>query len=473
MDYFPAFLDLKDRPVLLVGGGSVARNKARLLAAAGARLTVVALTVDAGLVNLAQGREWVVVRREFRPTDVDGHWLVVSATGVAEVDRAVFTAASAARVFCNSVDVQQHCSYITPAIVDRGPVTVAISTGGAAPVLARNIRARIEALLPRGVAALAQLARRWRNRVRDAFDSVTERRRYWESVFSGSAAQLALNGDLVAAESRMRDLLVSQPEEMGEVWLVGAGPGDPGMLTLRAHEILQIADVIVHDRLVSEDVLNLARRDAERLSVGKRPGCTANSQEEINALLVRLVKDGKRVCRLKGGDPFVFGRGGEEMQALMDANLAVSVVPGITAAIGCAASAKIPLTHRGVSQSVTLVTAHGKDSIDNVDWAGLAQGKHTLAFYMAVNRFGAVTNQLVAHGRGADTPIAIVENGATPQQRVVTGNLGQLPILSEAHRIRAPAMLIVGNVAAIGLQATQPEAHPLPSYAKTPTRIAG
>ena len=243
----------------------------------------------------------------------------------------------------------------------------------------------------------------------------------------------------------------SSVKQDGEAWLVGAGPGDPGLLTLRALQIMQTADVIVHDRLVSGQVLDLARRDADLISVGKSPGCTANSQGQINALLVELVSSGKRVCRLKGGDPFIFGRGGEEIAALSKENLKCQVVPGITAAAGCAASAGIPLTHRHVSQSVAFVTAHGKDSIDNLDWASLARDKQTLAFYMSVKRLPDLMNNLIENGRSAATPVAFIEKGTTPEQRVIRGTLGQLTLLAEAHRIVAPAILIVGEVAAYGI----------------------
>lgn len=451
VDFFPAFLDLHDRPCLLVGGGKVALRKARLLASAGARLTVVAPEISAGLEALAENHEIHLVQREFDADDVKGNWLVVSASGIAAVEHAVFEAASRAGIFCNGVDDRSHCSYITPAIVDRGPVVVAVSSGGAAPVLARKLRAQIELLLPLGLNRLASMARDWRTRVNKNIDSLLGRRRFWEAVFDGPVASDAIAGNLDAAAAGMAELLDSQSnEQAGQAWLVGAGPGDPGLLTIRALQIMQTADVILHDRLVSAEVLALARRDADLVAVGKTPGCKANSQEEINSLLVSLVGAGKRVCRLKGGDPFVFGRGGEEALALKSAGFSCQVVPGITAAAGCAAYAGIPLTHRDVSQSVVFVTAHGKNSVDNLDWPSLARDKQTIAFYMAVSRFSDLKNRLIENGRSNKTPVAIIENGTTPEQRVIRGSLGQLTMLAEAHRISAPAMLIVGEVAALG-----------------------
>jgi len=473
MDYFPAFLDLRDRSCLIVGGGAVAERKYRLLASAGAMITVVAPDISAAIASLAAGGGHLLLRREFRAADVAGHWLVVSATGNPAVEQAVYRAATAAGTFCNGVDDVANCSYITPAIVDRSPVIVAISSGGAAPVLARKLRAQIELLLPVGLAKLASLARAWRERVSNRCSDLLSRRRFWEAVFDGPAASMAIAGDVAGAEAAMRELLQTlRAGESGEAWLVGAGPGDPGLLTIRALQILQTADVILHDRLVSEEVLGLARRDADRISVGKTPGCRVNSQEEINDLLVGLVRSGKRVCRLKGGDPFIFGRGGEEAEALRGAGLRYQVVPGITAAAGCAAYAGIPLTHRDLSQSVTLVTAHGKDSVDSLDWPALARAKQTLAFYMAVQRIADLMNMLIDNGRSADTPVAIVENGTTPRQRVIRGTLGQLTLLAEANRVAAPAMLIVGEVAALGAELPGTMPHLSQNYAKPDFRVA-
>lgn len=451
MDFFPAFLKLQDRNCLVVGGGNIAHRKIRLLDAAGARLTIVAPAVDPALKVFLSEKGHTVVTRLFSATDVQDMWLVVSATGDPATERCVYQAATAAGIFCNSVDDISSCSYITPAIVDRSPIVVAISSGGSAPVLARKLREKIEAVLPSGLSVLAQLAQSFRKTVSQHFDDLLGRRRYWEAVFDGPAASLAMSGRTDAAKALMTELLdVNNKRQKGEAWLVGAGPGNPDLLTLRALQIMQTADVILHDRLVSADILKLARRDADLISVGKTPGSAANSQAEINEQLLTLVRSGRRVCRLKGGDPFIFGRGGEEAAALADANLPYQVVPGITAAVGCAAYAGIPLTHRGLSQSVAFVTAHGQQSIDSLDWASLARDKQTLAFYMGVKRFPDLMNNLIRYGRSADTPVAIVENGTLPTQRVIRGALGQLALLSEANRVTAPAILLVGEVAALG-----------------------
>jgi uroporphyrin-III C-methyltransferase/precorrin-2 dehydrogenase/sirohydrochlorin ferrochelatase len=392
-------------------------------------------------------------QRRFRPDDVCGQWLVVNASGDPAVAAEVARAADDARVFCNSVDDLDRCSYIVPALVKRSPLLVAISTGGAAPVLARRLRAHIEALLPADLGRIAALAGRWRDRVARAFEDGSARRRFWERLFDGRLeAAWANGGEVNAALLLAADLARGTDAEdvRGIAWLVGAGPGDPELLTLKALQAMQVADVILHDRLVSKEILELARRDAECISVGKSPGCKDNSQSSINALLVGLVASGKRVCRLKGGDPFVFGRGGEEAEALAEAGLPYIVIPGITAALGCAAAAGIPLTHRDAAQSLTLLTGHGRDAVDTIDWAALARGRQTLAIYMGVRRFPDLMRQLIRHGRPADTPVAVIERGTMPGQRVLRGTLGQLPMLAAAHRVEAPALLIVGEVARRG-----------------------
>ena len=457
MEFFPAFLKLEGRDVLIVGGGPIAVRKARLLLDAGARLEVVAPEIADFFLDAEARGELKTVQREFRDTDVVGKWLVVSATGRTEIEHRVARAAEREQVFCNAVDDIENCSYITPAIVDRDPVIVAISSAGTAPVLARRIRRQLESTLPARLGRLARIAGRWRRRVARQIDDLGSRVRFWEAFFDGPAMGAVANGDEEAVNGIIESLLAgNRTDGAGEAMLVGAGPGDPDLITLAAFNSLQSADVILHDRLVSNDVLSLARRDADFISVGKSPGCVANRQEEINALLIKLVSEGKRVCRLKGGDPFVFGRGGEEADALADAGLPYRIVPGITAAAGCAAAAGIPLTHRDDAQSVVLITGHGRDSVDRLDWPSLARDRQTLAVYMGVRRYGEIMRKLIEHGRPADTPIAIIERGTTPEQRVLRGTLGQLPMLARAHRVEPPAILIIGDVAKRGRNFGQP-----------------
>ena len=475
MDYFPAFLNLKNKSCLLVGGGSVASRKAESLLAAGARLTVVAPELDLKLKQQADAGRITHRAGRFRPTDVIGHWLVVNASGDTNVSKKVFDAANDAGIFCNSVDDTTRCSYVSPAIIDRSPVVVAVSSGGTAPLLARKIRAQIEMILPIRLGQLAALASGWRDRVKNRIDNLLGRRRFWEQVFDGAVSDDVLGGRMQAARRNIASLLdtTTRPgKQEGEAWLVGAGPGDPGLLTMRALQLMQRADVVVHDRLVSEEVLSLARRDAETISVGKTPGCRSTSQEEINELLIRLVRDGKRVCRLKGGDPFIFGRGGEEIEALTEAGLRYQVVPGITAAAGCAAYAGIPLTHRDMAQSVVFLTAHGKDSVDRLDWRSLARDRQTLALYMAVGRFPDIRDKLIEYGRSPDTPIAIIENGTSDAQRVIHGCLENLIDIAKQHDVVAPALLIIGEVADFGIGKEWFESRPVGQEREPPASVA-
>lgn len=432
----------------------MASRKADGLLAAGASLEVVAPELSPKLKRyVASGRITYRAGR-FTPSDVNGHWLVVNASDDPELGSQVFEAANGAGIFCNSVDDKARCSYITPAIIDRSPVVVAVSSGGTAPLLARKIRAQIETILPARLGQLAALASEWRHRVKDRIDDVLGRRRLWEQVFDDAVYDDVLAGRMQSARRNIAFLLqaATRPRKKeGEAWLVGAGPGDPGLLTLRAMQLMQRADVVVHDRLVSDEVLALARRDAEKISVGKAPGCKSTTQEQINELLIRLARDGKRVCRLKGGDPFIFGRGGEEIEALAKAGIRYQVIPGITAAAGCAAYSGIPLTHRDLAQSVVFLTAHGKDSVDRLDWPSLARDRQTLALYMAVRRFSDIQNKLIECGRLPETPIAIIEHGTSDDQRVIHGRLDNLTDLAVQYDVVAPALLIVGEVAGFGI----------------------
>src|SRR6056297_2243996 len=454
MDFLPVFLRLQDVPCLIVGGGETASRKFRLLAAAGARVTVVAPGLVAELASARHDEALVHVDAEFEPAHLDGQRLVIAATSDRSLNRWVAELADGRGVPCNVVDDPGSCRFIMPAIVDRSPVMVAISSGGTAPVLVRRLREKIEALLPARLGALAALAGRWRSRVAGRLREGGARRRFWEGVFSGPASDAARAGRAAEADRLIAQTLSSAAvgrdrPAAGIAWLVGAGPGDPGLLTLRALQVAQQADVVLYDRLVSPEVLELTRRDAERIPVGKMPGGHCVSQEEISALLVRLVGEGRKVCRLKGGDPFIFGRGGEEAEALVEAGLPFEVVPGITAAAACGAYAGIPLTHREHSQSVVMITAHGKDSVDRLDWASLARDRQTLAFYMGVGRLGAIRSRLLQHGRAPTTPVALVENGSLPGQRVLSGTLAELATLAERYEVRPPAMLFVGEVAAL------------------------
>ncbi|MDH5834353.1 siroheme synthase CysG [Luteimonas kalidii] len=468
---FPLFADLRGRTVLVVGGGAVAARKVEALMGTGARIVVGAPALAAPLEALATDGHIEHRAGRFAPEWLDTAWLAIAATDAPEVNRAVAEAGDARRVWVNVVDDVELARVQLPARVERGPLQIAISSGGGAPMLARLVREELETRFDESFGALAELLARNRDRFRLRWPDPVARRRVFERLLAGPLQSLLRRRRHIEAGRLLDGVLSSgagptdapasvpraaspaggatSPIGGGHVALVGAGPGDAGLLTLRALRLLNEADVILHDRLVGPDVLQLARRDAERIEVGKRGGGQATPQADINALLVEHAAAGRRVVRLKGGDPFVFGRGGEELEALRAAGIDYEVVPGITAAAACAAYAGIPLTHRDHAQSVRLVTAHGKGSLDTLDWPALAQERQTLAFYMGVARLDVLQAQLLAHGRAPDTPFAIVENGTRPEQRVVTGRLTDLSHLAQRHAVQSPALLIVGEVAAL------------------------
>ncbi|WP_200551388.1 siroheme synthase CysG [Kosakonia sp. LAM2021] len=448
MDHLPIFCQLRDRQCLLVGGGDVAERKARLLMDAGARLTVNALTFVPQFTVWAEEGMLTLVEGEFSETLLDACWLAIAATDDEAVNQRVSDAAEQRRIFCNVVDAPKQASFIMPSIIDRSPLMVAVSSGGTSPVLARLLREKLESLLPQHLGHVAHYAGKLRSRVKKQFASMSERRRFWEKLFvNDRLAQSLANQDTSSVEKITGQLLTEPLDNRGEVVLVGAGPGDAGLLTLKGLQQIQQADVVVYDRLVSDEIMNLVRRDADRVFVGKRAGYHCVPQEEINQILLREAQSGKRVVRLKGGDPFIFGRGGEELETLCHAGIPFSVVPGITAASGCSAYSGIPLTHRDYAQSVRLVTGHLKTG-GELDWANLAAEKQTLVFYMGLNQAATIQAQLMAHGMQADMPVALVENGTSVQQKVVSGALSQLGEL--AQQVQSPALIIVGRV--VGLR---------------------
>lgn len=451
MRLFPAFHDLRGRTAVIVGGTAATVGKARLLLAAGAAVTVVAPVPAAAIAAWSEAGRLTVRRRALRARDLAAAALVVIATGDPASDAEAAALARAASVPVNVIDRPDLSDFQVPAIVDRDPVVVAISTGGAAPALARWLRRRIEAALPAGLIRLVEFAKRIRVPLATAVTDTERRRRLWDSVLDGPIGVLALAGREGEALERLSVQLERSAPRGGEgiVHIVGAGPGDPDLLTLKAHRLLHQADVIVYDRLVGAGVLELARREAERIDVGKTRGRHRFSQAQINALLVRLARQGKRVVRLKGGDPFVFGRGGEELAYLIANGVAAEVVPGITAALAAGAGAGIPLTHRGIASAVTLLTGHG---LDGVDWAGVARCKQTLAIYMGRENAGDIAGLLVAAGLAPATPAAIVENATLPSERRFNGSLAQLGDIVADNHIEGPALILIGEVAGAAAQ---------------------
>ncbi len=448
MDFLPIFLNLTGARCLVVGGGAVAARKSGLLLGCGAQVTVVAPTLGETLAaEKAAGRIEHLSTR-FDESHLGGAALVIAATDDPAVNVAVSRAAKARALPVNVVDAPELCSFIFPSIVDRSPMIIAVSTGGASPVLSRLMRARLESLIPAACGRLAQMARQLRDRVKDRFANSAQRRIFWEKMLGGSFADLVLAGKAAEAERYFEQQLAATQDEppRGEVYLVGAGPGNPDLLTFRALKLMQQADVVVHDNLVSPAIVELCRRDAQRIYVGKQRNDHTLRQEEINALLVKLAREGKRVLRLKGGDPFIFGRGGEEIETLSANGISFEVVPGITAAAGVASYAGIPLTHRDHAQACVFVTGHLKDGTMNLDWSGLARPHQTIVFYMGLHGLPVLCRELVVHGLPAATPAAIVQQGTTNRQRVLIGTLESLPALAQDARLTPPTLIIVGEV---------------------------
>lgn len=450
MQYLPVSWRLQDRLALIVGGGEVALRKARLLARAGARLRVVAPELAPALRALLEegGHEPPRCQR-YDAAALDGVALAIGATDDTEVNRQLHADAVAVRVPVNIVDVPSLCTFIFPAIIDREPILISISSGGASPVLARWLRARLESTLPARLGDLAQLMGEFRGRVAERLRSLGARRGFWEAVLDSSVAELALNGKISQARGRLAEAVEQADAERlarGEVYLVGAGPGDPDLLTFRALRLLQKADVVLYDRLVSPAVVEMARRDAELVYVGKARDKHALPQDNINDLLVHYASAGKKVCRLKGGDPFIFGRGGEEIDKIIAAGIDFQVVPGITAASGCAAYAGIPLTHRDHAQSVRFVTGHRQDGSVSLPWSSLVTAGETLVFYMGLVSLPEIADNLIQQGMRADMPAALVSRGTTDEQEVLVGSLAALPEIVKDREVHAPTLIIIGEV---------------------------
>jgi uroporphyrin-III C-methyltransferase/precorrin-2 dehydrogenase/sirohydrochlorin ferrochelatase len=450
VEYLPVSLRLKDQPVVLVGAGTVAARKARLLLSAGANLTVVAPDITPLLEQMLQDSGGIWQQSRYRETDLHGQKLVVAATPDPEVNQRVHRDAVALNVPINVVDAPELCTFIFPSIVDRAPLTIAVSSSGESPVLARFLRRKIESMVPAAYGSLAQFAGRLRERVKRQLPADTPRRLFWEQLIEGAIGEQVLAGNLERAEELLEERLADTADlRQGEVYLVGAGPGDPDLMTFKALRLLQSADVVLYDRLVSPAIVDMARRDAERIYVGKRRAQHTVSQPAINQMLVDLAQEGKRVVRLKGGDPFIFGRGGEEIELLAAHRIPFQVVPGITAASGAACYAGIPLTHRDHAQSVRFVTGHLQDGALDHDWQQLSLSNETLVFYMGLLGLPTICRQLQAYGRDPATPVALVERATAADQRLIVGTLADMEAIVEREQPRAPTLIIVGEVVAL------------------------
>ena len=449
MDFLPVSLVVKDRPCVVVGGGEVAARKVQMLLRAQARVTVVAPVPGEAVERLRDAGQVRHVPAAFSDVHLDEAILVIAATDEQPVNEAVHRTACARGIPVNVVDQPKLCTFAMPAIIDRSPILIAISSGGFAPVLARLLRARIESILPAGLGRLAQLGERFRATVKRRLPDPESRRVFWEEVFQGRVGELAMAGAQARTEAAFEELLQDAEQRRtrrGEVYLVGAGPGDPDLLTFRALRLMQQADVVVYDHLVGDGILDLVRRDAHRIYVGKERDNHTLPQEEINELLLRLAQQGKRVLRLKGGDPFIFGRGGEEIETLSAHGISFQVVPGITAATGMSCYAGIPLTHRDHAHACVFVTGHLRDGSVDLDWTALARPGQTVVVYMGMGALPEICRQLIRHGLPRDTPAAVVRNATTRRQKVVSGSLETLPHLARAAEMKPPALIVVGEV---------------------------
>ncbi len=452
MEFLPLFLNIREQHCVIVGGGEVALRKAILLIKAKANLSLVSPLFISQLQDLYEEGSCKLLQEEFVAEQLEGASIVIAATNNKNTNAQVAEAAEKRNIPVNVVDQPELCSFIMPSIVDRSPVVVAISSSGRSPVLTRKIKELNETLISNREGQLAELLGTFREKVRNKYSDFIERVKFWESLLESEVTELVYSGNEGAAIQLIEDKLKQsdQTEAIGEVYLVGAGPGDPDLLTLRALRLMHKADVVLYDRLVSQEIMDKLRPDAEKIHVGKASSNHPVEQETINEMLVRMARSGKRVLRFKGGDPFIFGRGGEEIESLSKANIPFQIVPGITAASGCASYAGIPLTHRDHAQSVRFLTGHLKDNTLNLDWANLIQEQETLVFYMGLLGIKTICEQLIDHGMGAEMPIAVVQQGTTKTQRVVTADLKTMPAVVDTEKLKAPTIIIIGRV--VGLR---------------------
>jgi uroporphyrin-III C-methyltransferase/precorrin-2 dehydrogenase/sirohydrochlorin ferrochelatase len=450
METLPIFLKVHQQPCVVVGGGEVAVRKVTMLLKAGAQISVVSPDCHAELLELVEAQKISWRQKHYQVEDIQDCLLVVAATDDEPLNAQISQQAKQLGILVNVVDAPELCSFTMPAIIDRSPLVIAISSNGAAPVLARQLRARLETMIPASYGMLAQFARSFRDRVKQAFDSGQQRRIFWEQILQGPIAEMVMGGQRQRAEQMMQQAIQQQQPPQGEVYLVGGGPGDPDLLTFRALRLMQQCDVCVYDKLVSKEVLEMVRRDAELIYVGKQRDQHTLPQQQINQLLVDLAQAGKRVLRLKGGDPFIFGRGGEEIETLMENQVAFQVVPGISAANGVSSYAGIPLTHRDYAQTCVFTTGHLKTQHEqqqvDLDWPTLVRPQQTVVIYMGLVGLPYICQQLMEHGLPATHPAAVVQQGTTSKQRVVSSDLAHLAQQVQAAGLKPPCLIIVGEV---------------------------
>lgn len=450
MDIFPISLKLQQQPCLIVGGGHIAYRKAVLLHKAGAVIHIIAPDIDANLLQLVEESQGQYIQALYpAQIQLNDYRLVIAATDDYAVNTQVFEDCEALKILVNSVDDPPHCRFMVPAIVDRSPLVISVASNGTSPVLSRQIRTQLETSIPHGMGKLAEFSGKWRAAVKAKISNPDERRVFWEDLYASPLKEQVFHDNLVEADRLIEQALAEWKTPKGEVYLVGAGPGDPELLTLKALRLMQQADVVIYDRLVSPAIMELCRRDATKIYVGKARSNHAVPQEGINALLVEYASKGQRVCRLKGGDPFIFGRGGEEIQELFAAGVPFQVVPGITAASGCSAYAGIPLTHRDYAQSVRFLTGHLKEGSPELPWDELVYQNQTLVLYMGLVGLEKICEKLIEHGQRPDMPVALISKGTTPEQKVLVGTLADIASKVEENHIQAPTLTIIGDVVSL------------------------
>ena len=450
MDIFPISLKLQQQPCLIVGGGHIAYRKAVLLHKAGAVIHIIAPDIDANLLQLVEESQGQYIQALYpAQIQLNDYRLVIAATDDYAVNTQVFEDCEALKILVNSVDDPPHCRFMVPAIVDRSPLVISVASNGTSPVLSRQIRTQLETSIPHGMGKLAEFSGKWRAAVKAKISNPDERRVFWEDLYASSLKEQVFHDNLVEADRLIEQALAEWKTPKGEVYLVGAGPGDPELLTLKALRLMQQADVVIYDRLVSPAIMELCRRDATKIYVAKARSNHAVPQEGINALLVEFASKGQRVCRLKGGDPFIFGRGGEEIQELFAAGVPFQVVPGITAASGCSAYAGIPLTHRDYAQSVRFLTGHLKEGSPELPWDELVYQNQTLVLYMGLVGLEKICEKLIEHGQRPDMPVALISKGTTPEQKVLVGTLEDIASKVEENHIQAPTLTIIGDVVSL------------------------
>ena len=450
MDIFPISLKLQQQRCLIVGGGHIAYRKAVLLHKAGAVIHIIAPDIDANLLQLVAESQGQYIQALYpAQIQLNDYRLVIAATDDYAVNTQVFEDCEALKILVNSVDDPPHCRFMVPAIVDRSPLVISVASNGTSPVLSRQIRTQLETSIPHGMGKLAEFSGKWRAAVKAKISNPDERRVFWEDLYASPLKEQVFHDNLAEADRLIEQALLEWKTPKGEVYLVGAGPGDPELLTLKALRLMQQADVVIYDRLVSPAIMELCRRDATKIYVGKARSNHAVPQEGINALLVEYASKGQRVCRLKGGDPFIFGRGGEEIQELFAAGVPFQVVPGITAASGCSAYAGIPLTHRDYAQSVRFLTGHLKEGSPELPWDELVYQNQTLVLYMGLVGLEKICEKLIEHGQRPDMPVALISKGTTPEQKVLVGTLADIASKVEENHIQAPTLTIIGDVVSL------------------------